>query len=65
MFFSALGHCLEVSALLLLTVSSESLSFASGIAHFDDSLVRFASLFAVFADSLVRIAIFCFCDRSF
>ena len=42
--------------LLLLTVSSESLSFASGLAHFVDSLVRFASLYAVFADSLVRIA---------
>jgi len=56
---------LLVSALLLLTVLSESLSFAAGLAHFDDSLVRFASLCAVFADSLVRIAIFCFWDRSF
>ena len=39
--------------------------FASGIAHFADSLVRFASPGAAFADSLVRIAIFCFWDRSF
>ena len=38
-------------ALLLLTVSSESSSFASGIAHFADSLVRFASLGTAFADS--------------
>ena len=51
--------------LLLPTVSSESLSFASGFAHFADSFVRFASLCAVFADSLVRIVIFCFWDRSF
>ena len=35
---------------------AESPSFASGIAHFADSLVRFARSCAVFADSLVRIA---------
>ena len=56
---------LLVSVLFLLTVLLESLSFASGIAYFVDSLVRFASLCAVFADSLVRIAIFCFWSAHF
>ena len=56
---------LLVSALLLLTVSSESSSLASGIAHFADSFVRFTSPGAAFTDSLVRIVIFCFWDRSF
>ena len=52
---------LLVSALLLLTVSSESSSFASGIVYFADSLVSFASPGAASADSLVRIAFRCIC----
>ena len=47
-------------SLILMTVSSESSSFASGIAHFADSLVRFATPGAAFADSLVRIVRFRF-----
>ena len=59
------SYVLLVSALLLLTVSSEIVCFVPPLTLFVDNIVRLATSGAAFADNLEGNRVFSVSDRSF